>query len=85
MKNNELPPPPKEITIQSDILWEKETKDFPNNYQFTNICIWPDGTWCRKENLHEYTWKSDDYKEYQMETGISDEEIENQLNYNFED
>ena len=65
--------------------FDKEEKDFPDNYEFTLICIWPDGTWCRKENLHEYNWKSDDYKEYRMEEGISDDEIENQLNYNFED
>ena len=22
---------------------------------------WPDGTWCWKDELHEYGWKSDDY------------------------
>lgn len=27
-----------------------------------DICRWPDGTWCYREELHEYTHKSDDYE-----------------------
>ncbi len=25
------------------------------------IYVWPDGTWCYKDELTEYDWKSDDY------------------------
>ena len=25
-------------------------------------CVWPDGTYCLKEDLAEYSWKSDDYE-----------------------
>lgn len=27
-----------------------------------DILVWPDGDWCLAEDLHEYTWKSDDYR-----------------------
>lgn len=27
-----------------------------------SICVWPDGTWCALEELHEYDWMSDDYE-----------------------
>lgn len=25
------------------------------------VCIWPDGTWCYKVELYQYTHMSDDY------------------------
>ena len=26
-----------------------------------DFCVWPDGTWCLRRDLAEYTWLSDDY------------------------
>lgn len=26
------------------------------------VVVWPDGTWCDEEELHEYTHMSDDYE-----------------------
>ena len=26
------------------------------------FCVWPDGDWCRFEDIQEYSWKSDDYR-----------------------
>ena len=26
------------------------------------VIVWPDGTWCDEEDLHEYTHMSDDYE-----------------------
>lgn len=26
------------------------------------VVVWPDGTWCDEEDLHEYTYMSDDYE-----------------------
>lgn len=26
-----------------------------------DICLWPDGTWCRVYELPDYSYKSDDY------------------------
>lgn len=26
-----------------------------------DIFVWPDGTWCYRYELSEYSWKSDDY------------------------
>lgn len=27
-----------------------------------DVILWPDGCWCRRSDLHEFTWKSDDYE-----------------------
>lgn len=27
-----------------------------------DIILWPDGAWCYREWLEEYTWMSDDYQ-----------------------
>ena len=40
------------------------------------ICVWLDGTWCRHSEVHEYTWKSDDYAMFAIEPEADDEEIE---------
>jgi hypothetical protein len=26
------------------------------------VVRWPDETWCELDELHEYSWKSDDYE-----------------------
>lgn len=26
-----------------------------------DIIVWPDGTWCYREDLEQYSWMSDDY------------------------
>lgn len=28
----------------------------------SDVVRWPDGTWCYAEDLHEYSWMSDDYE-----------------------
>lgn len=35
--------------------------------------VWPCGTWCWGENLHEYDWMSDDYRPVVVGEGTSDE------------
>ena len=40
------------------------------------IVIWPDDTWCYKDDLEEYGWKSDDYKTLMISDNLSDEEID---------
>jgi hypothetical protein len=32
-----------------------------------DVCIWPDGTRCYREDLHEYGWMSDDYETFPAE------------------
>ena len=27
-----------------------------------DICLWPDGSWCYREELEEFSHKSDDYE-----------------------
>jgi len=49
----------------------------------TDVCVWPDGTWCRQDSIEEYQWKSDDYKVYHMDPGLTDEEIDNHLNFSW--
>ena len=44
-----------------------------------SICIWPDCTWCREEELEEYGMsKSDDFKVVEIPL-MSDDEIEEQV------
>jgi hypothetical protein len=26
------------------------------------ICLWPDGMWCYRDELPDYSWASDDYE-----------------------
>ena len=40
------------------------------------ICAWPDGTWCLKEDIEEYTHMSDDYFIVSVPEECDDEEIE---------
>ena len=30
--------------------------------QDSDICLWPDGTWCYNSEVHEFTTMSDDYE-----------------------
>lgn len=43
-----------------------------------SICIWPDLTRCREENLEEYTWKSDDFRVAEIPL-LEDEDIEERV------
>ncbi|MBT2325539.1 hypothetical protein J7E62_24705 [Variovorax paradoxus] len=27
-----------------------------------DVCLWPDGSWCYRCDLEEYSWMSDDYE-----------------------
>ena len=33
-----------------------------------DLILWPDGVWCFRGNLHEYTHKSDDYRVIPVDT-----------------
>jgi hypothetical protein len=43
----------------------------------TKICVWPDGDWCHKTSLEEYSWKSDDYSIIHVPVELDDEAINN--------
>ena len=40
------------------------------------IYIWPDNTWCFLYEAHEYSWKSDDYREVKVSNEATDDDIE---------
>jgi len=42
------------------------------------IIFWPDGTWCHKEELDEYQWKSDDFEMLEI-AEMSDKEIDEMI------
>ncbi len=59
-------------------LWHKTA--YNENTQ--KICYWPDGEWCRFEEVEEYTQqgsghaKSDDYTSFDMDMSADDEDIQ---------
>lgn len=40
------------------------------------ICYWADGCWCERNEVHEYTHKSDDYACIQVSHDLSDEDVD---------
>lgn len=46
------------------------------------ICVWPDGTWCFIEELHEYNWKSDDFFETRFPEHLPLDDLDDYVYFN---
>ena len=44
------------------------------------VCVWPDGCWCRHEEIESYSWKSDDYSTYYIPEELNHTDIESLIN-----
>jgi len=56
-----------------DELKRRNIRDFVTSM---TICIWPDNTWCHKEELDEYSWKSDDWQALLLNQDVPDDSID---------
>jgi hypothetical protein len=50
----------KNVHDESTITKVAEVIGFPPPDKIA-ICVWPDDTWCLKDDVGMYSWKSDDY------------------------
>ena len=40
------------------------------------VHIWPDGTWCHAEDLHEMRWMSDDYSTLSLPEEATEDDVD---------
>ena len=40
------------------------------------IIVWPDGTWCYLEDVHDFSWKSDDFQRVHLPEEMDSDEID---------
>ena len=44
------------------IMKKKPTKINDKQYDVEDVFLWPDGVWCYRYEVEEYSYKSDDYE-----------------------
>jgi len=58
---------------------QAELNGVMDSMQGHTICAWPDGDWCYRVAIEEYTWKSDDYQEILLPYSVFEDDVDDYL------